>query len=1080
MSVKNQNYFRGFLVPTTPFNKDSFDSVLTTASQVGPRAGNPENLTSNSLSISAYGDQNDISDMIVETTKGGTPGDVNNSPLFKFYETGTTNYYGQFGRSGISGFEMIAAQSATQNYNFPNVLYLANGDKLVTYQRYQVGQNKFVMVDFCAAIDSTSNWTNKLTIEIPNSIGGTGFDVHPCLVQMDNNEILLAFFELQTYWNITLYRSIDNGENWTRSNDNALPLGIQPTNQIQQRIRLSYSRGQLILIVEYYYGFALETHRNRIQQYLSINKGMTFSLVDQSIAGDGYFFKTDLYTDTNGDFIFTWIRSPDFISILRFSDGGSSIVDQVAGNDFENVVDYSSGGITDTVAFESLNLLSTGECTSYETNSGERHVIYTNRALIGGVIYFSSILKYGINSSLNSFLSSQIIINQNDDTTRLRDTHARYCDARSGLFSSHNATPGPDDNSVHVIWLNSQSNTSLLQGVSFPAITNNQQQVVSFYATYFPFDLPQDTGFWTQTTTGTSTNAILDGKLRIVSTTATSSVYYTDVNLDATSTIRCSLRSLVGGSTTSLTRGIELIYDSGTNRYVVEIRIDTTALSIYDVIGATEVGNTTYSGFANIQLLISFTGPQLIVHFNDQIYKSRKQWTKIVDAGITSGGSTGVINQIKWGHVNNVGALTDTYFYEFLVGTSASKYDVVPNLIGVKYPATGYKQFVNGGLSISTSDGPARIGDQYRIEKQYDYALERTCFDVNTSPRIKWRSANTNNQDIVFYTFGQNQIDDLATNNIGAITLLGCNFQSFELFYFYGGIWKTLGSFDLSTNLICNLIRVGNVVRSTTSGGGSFYAFENEFAGCFCVLNNGVTNAYRKILSNSSGVMGQTNGKPAAFVLDGIDNTEPTTGIFKIYAKDITITHSIEVSAKWKIAFSTQLNVDGYFQIGQIIHGSLFIFAPQYGRGRSITYEANTEIYETQDNQIRTKVISVGNRKAKLSWTDPIDQTELYTSTFDGDFFNTSNANTQTHAIANYGDIPYSMIGLYQYLEGAGKPIVYLPAIQAGSTTPILLNRYHDFIYGITTSPIIIDNVLGDENVNEIFRVSQIEIREIT
>ena len=82
---------------------------------------------------------------------------------------------------------------------------------------------------------------------------------------------------------------------------------------------MAYSKGQLVLLCEYYFGFATETHRNRIQQYISINGGMTFALVDESIAGDGYFYRIDLYTDTLGDFIFTWIRDPDYISTVSYT-----------------------------------------------------------------------------------------------------------------------------------------------------------------------------------------------------------------------------------------------------------------------------------------------------------------------------------------------------------------------------------------------------------------------------------------------------------------------------------------------------------------------------------------------------------------------------------------------------------------------------------------------------------------------------------------------------------------------------------------------------------------------------------------
>lgn len=1081
MALKTQQYFRGFLVPS-PFQPSSIDTTSTTATQAGSRCGSPKNETSNDMSLSAFGDQNDFSDITIESIRAGTPGNVVNPPSYKFYQSGESTEYAQFGRNAISNFEMIAAE-ATEQYNYPYFQPLESGDKLVAYQRYISGSNKYLLVDKCLNNDTTSTWTNKLTIEIQNSTGGTGYDIFPSMVMMDDGSILLAFIQLDTnnYANISIYRSTDDGEDWDLVSVGSLPEKINTLTQIPQRIRMAYNRGQLVLVVEHYWHSALETKRNRIIQYLSINGGMTFSKIDESISTDEYIYRIDLYTDTNGDFIFTFIRGTDFVSILSFSDGGSSIVDQIQGNDYQNVIDYSGGGSSAlSTCFETSNLLSLGECTSYELPNGEKHVLSRLRTYIAPNTFLSTIIYFSVDGELDSFnpATQPTLIDHNDTTTAVVDIHSRYTDGRSGLFSSHESTPGPDDNSVHVIYYNSISTVSL-QVKTNTGIFTNKFDIQSFRSTWFPYDEPQNTGWWTRTTGGSGSEALSNGKLRTNSTGAGSSVYYTDVNFGSTSIIRFRCAPITGGSNTNTQRGLELIYDSGSNRYLVEIRIDTSAIDVFDVTGATSMGSSSGHTSDQFEMLISYTGPKIIVWINYDIYRSRKNWTKIADASVTSATSTGAENTLKWGHITPSSSSVFTDWYEFHVGTSLDGFDTIQPLIGFPYPSNGLKQYLNGGCSISTIDGPSRIGDKYQIKKQYDYPIERVMFDVNTSPRIKWRSTNTTAQDIVWYTYGNDTVTDVATNNIGAVTLIGCNFQSFELFYEQYGSYVSLGTIDMSDGLVCNLSRAGSVVRSTTSGGGSFYVFENEFAGCMCLLNSGATNKYRKIISNSSGVMGSTTGKPAAFVLEGIDNTEPTTGTFKVFSNQITVTHSALASSRFKISFASQDTVDGYFEIGQIIHGSLFVFAPQYGRGRSITYEANTDTIQTSDNQIKTRVRSVGNRLARIGWTDPVDQTELFESSFSGDFFNTLNADSQTNAIANFGDVPYSLIGLYTYLNGAGKPIVYLPSIEAGSTKRVL-NRYQDFIYGITTSNISIDHVVGDENVSEVFRVSQIDIREIT
>ena len=1078
MALKTQEHFRGFLVPS-PFNVDSIDYSATTATQAGSRCGSPRNLTQNDMSLAAFGDQDDLNNITIETIKGGTPGNVENPAMFKFFETGESTYYGQFGRNGLSGFEMIAAEAAEQ-YNYPYVQPLDNGDKLVAYQRYSGSANKFVLVDKCLNTDTSSTWTNKLTLEVQNT---SSQDIYPSMCMMDDGSILLAFLQVDdstNYANISIYRSTNNGDNWTLVNEGCLDVKINIAEQIPQRIRLAYSKGQTILILEHYWFNSLETHRNRIIQYLSINGGMTFSKIDESIAGDGFIYRFDLYVDTNGDFIFTWIRDPDFISILSFSDGGSSIVDQILGNDYENVVDYSGGGasLLSTCVLSS-NLLSDGECTSYEIPNGEKHVVYRLRTFTSPNTFYSTLLYYSVDGELDNFLATDqgFLVNHNDTITRLSDIHARYVDGRSGLFSSHIAVPGPDDNSVHVIYYNQMSNVSL-DVTNNVGVRTNKFDVRTFDKSWFPFDEPQSTGNYTRTTAGSVSDTISNGKLRTICNTSGGQIFYTYNNpTDTPVIIRFRCEPTLGGSSSSTERGVELILDDGSSRYIVEIRIDTNAVDVYDVTGATSMGSSSGHSTQQVEFLISFTGSQIIVWNTYDVYRSRKTWTNIANSAVTSTASTGSEINVNWGHITTSTSQVSTNWYEFHLGLTG--FDQIPPLIGVPYPATGLKQFVNGGCSISTIDGPARIGDQYQIEQQFDFALERVMFDVNTSPRVKWQSTNRSSQDIVWFTYGNDTVRDVATNNMGAVTLLGCNFREFTLYYEAFGSWTSLGVIDLSDGLVCDLIRIGSTVRSTTSGGGSFYAFENEFAGCICELTFSGTTKYRRILSNSSGVMGSNTGKPATFVLDGIDDTEPTSGTFKVYSRQVTITHSVLSSSRWKIEIPSQTIVDSFFEIGQIIHGSMFIFAPQYGRGRSISYESNTDIYQTPDNQIKTRVRSVGHRTARIAWTDPVDQTTLFESSFDGDYYNTLNVASQTNAIANFGDLPYSLIGLYTYLDGAGKPIVYIPSIEAGSTKRVL-NRYQDFVYGITTSNISIDNVLGDENVDECYRISQIDIREIT
>ena len=105
-----------------------------------------------------------------------------------------------------------------------------------------------------------------------------------------------------------------------------------------------------------------------------------------------------------------------------------------------------------------------------------------------------------------------------------------------------------------------------------------------------------------------------------------------------------------------------------------------------------------------------------------------KQWQAICTNQSVSNSSTGTIaNKIEFGHFLAITQNDVSNWYEFayVEGTNtglqlaASGYTNPNDLSGQFYPVRGSYSYVDGGLQVSTFDGPAHNGDTYTIDRRY-------------------------------------------------------------------------------------------------------------------------------------------------------------------------------------------------------------------------------------------------------------------------------------------------------------------------------------------------------------------------
>ena len=168
-------------------------------------------------------------------------------------------------------------------------------------------------------------------------------------------------------------------------------------------------------------------------------------------------------------------------------------------------------------------------------------------------------------------------------------------------------------------------------------------------------------------------------------------------------------------------------------------------------------------------------------------------------------------------------------------------------------------------------------------------------------------------------------------------------------------------------------------------------------------------------------------------------------------------------------------------QLGSMVFGRVFCPGRQYSRGRVVAYEPNTLTEVTGDGVLRSQQAGPGGRELRIAWTDGIDTTNLSGTTASPDFFR---PHATGRKVGTLNDVGRSMIGVSQIIGTGDNPFLYLPAINNSfiddsAADGIVFVQDKDHILMTATTGVTIESVLGDESVDEVFRVASFSAREV-
>ena len=236
----------------------------------------------------------------------------------------------------------------------------------------------------------------------------------------------------------------------------------------------------------------------------------------------------------------------------------------------------------------------------------------------------------------------------------------------------------------------------------------------------------------------------------------------------------------------------------------------------------------------------------------------------------------------------------------------------------------------------------------------------------------------------------------------------------------------------------------------------------------------------RRITANTEGnTRGSLSGRGAVLTFADGDNTESTNTV-RFWAPNFVVWWNMlgETAQGWRLRIPAQDTVDGDLRVGTLVWCNIHAFGTPYSFGRALGQEHGVQVVEAEDRTYRTRTLAPSRRSVTISWSDGVPTCNASGESPDPDYIKLSDS-TNARPVASSFDIPMTLRGLAEQVNGPALPVIYLPRLEKGPPDATTLNRRRDFLVGVIDSDIQLDTVQGSENENEFIRVASVRIREI-
>lgn len=930
-------------------------------------------------------------------------------------------------------------------------------------------------------------------------------EVHPCLLQLPSGRLLCYFWVEDTDQDtatVFLRYSDDGGGTWTLASQSVLPdvwsTASGSTGYDTRRLRAKYKDGQIMLVAWLTSHDTGDDTQDILVQYASSDLGQHFAEVarhDKTLtSGDQ---EGGAYQDlevTDGYFVLAYL---DLVTgtpiVVRMSNAYESFrthtsYDASAGTEAWGIItggqSYFSDGDLALWRDEPGNLYLTGR----QPTVNQAWIVV--RSADAGKTW-EGMARSSLTGGVGKWWDA------GDSSTYPKDACATWQRGRALIIHGHASSPGAYDESISCSYLGGFSTVTM---PSYEARSDLSLQV-TWGVTYMPFDEPDDVG-WTKGTVGSTTASISSGVLNTTAAALGSLTYTLGVEtLDQQilAMAVCHVESGQGEFTVQIS--------DGASGYRVRCAITDTTVEVWDDVADAQVDSTwNYVGDA-VQILVALEGNAVQVWARVYSNSHDRAWTVIAtEPGLDVDGIadneirivTTASSEVDW---RMVCAVTDEGTTTPYAGTGLYNQQNPGGLIGRPYASV--MQYVDDGLTIKAVDGPTFPGDTWNIDSRYTYDVDNLLPHLEPSRTKVWRSSAITGLDASTTTIrlawrldrdgaGDYLDEDCRIeNDVLGLYLDGLNFSSAAVSLYYGAAWNDVDSTGVSE---FQGRRYGNVIRPYDSSSGVKWRMD-EAVGCGIAMINGASVSWKGVVEeNTEGAtFTQTLGttKVATFRTADADAASSTaTRTFRIWPRrHLLVIHPANFSRTIQ-GIRLEITVPsggglpgkpaaGYYELATVAFGPLHIFGADYAWDRTIQVVPNVETSRAPDGSRQTRVLGPALETLEVNWADGVDVSGQRLTAPD---YITGSAASDAEPVSFAYDAPEKLQDLVRRLDGPDRVIVYVPVIDydaeevgyAGS----YLERARGTIYGRITSPVRIEQVLGSELENEIYRVTTVEITE--
>ena len=1107
-----QDSFRGLIIPDDRINAGNLSAANSSYSQAGAKPGDPVPTVDSDLALESSGTQTAIGSLDVATVRGGAVG-AGASFRWKATTDGATAWRGWNPGATASAWRALTWLDGTAVLGDtitrdPHAITLDDGAALFVYHVVRLAAFSVVYQEIRVRrheIDGTLG----AEVTVYSTAATLTQDLHPCLVLMPNGSIMLYHYleDLAAQVvQVQSYISSDGGAAWALSNSQCLDLSIAVSSATSSynlgtrpiaKMRLAYAGGQMLLLIGARSNDAATgSYQDAFLQYASSDLGNTFTFVEATDRTVIY-AQAELVPSANGfEVIYLTLESgapfPRRRS-LAYAFAPFSTAQERLGPNVLAQGSYSPGTLHAGGRF-----FSDGELTSAVDDSGALIVLSRGHATGGA---FVSAFDGWIRAAMDTTGGASTVWDLMGQGTiaaasasgnagsvwnhEAANVFPRYLalTAQAGrLLLVHNwqAATGNEDNSLGLIYLGGYSNVTL------PAFENNGAiaRRLTWDQTWLPIERPNDMPTWALTAAGTNSGTLANGRLQLSTGAGRhefSRVPTGTIAEGITVSYAVDFVSQTPGTNDGIHCTIKL--EDGAAGYQARIYVINNSIKIKDVTSAAIVATATTTN--NTEVLVFMKGSKLTVFSRARTYAADQPWAAVISNHTLADNGGGGTSLLTWGH--EVGSTAASYWY-WLNYTSDEYACNVPAAAGFTNPTdlqgrpygTLTPTYVTGGVSIRGVDGPAAPSDRFTIAPRFDYPIENIQPEHETSRRREWRSTDETQQSIAWTFDGPNPYRTLG------LWLTGINWRTgtLEGYNVTAAAWQTITAIDTAT-LQTGLpyVRTNDLVtvNAAASYNGIRYNEHGEHIGATADLGGGKKRA---VTFNGAGLWDTdaTAQHPLVRVA-GIDGTEAANGTMDLWAPRIlVVVHNVApiyTGFRLNIAAS-QGTVDGYYKIGQMALGAAYLFTHDYSWGRVINVSANVDLMTYRDGTRSAFKRGEPRRSVTFGWSEGVDVSPVSGVLPDPDYVKTT-ATGGAATVGYRGDQPSLLQALSVQVDGAYKPLVYLPRINRGAPDTITLSSPQAAIFGRLVSDVQIDSLIGDELdqvSGEVFRIATVTIEE--